>query len=458
MKSNKVEGNIHILLWCSPGFGFLDVWLPVVKILKERYNAKIDFVFPEPSSIKLEDKNSDLFNIAEQYVSNVIYRGYSGRWLVSSSLLEAHTKIQFSGFDEMILRFSTRLTKGRLSKYQSLKITGKYVSIIAKKIIYIKENFKHLVLYDFSLLSGVDCILYDITKEHKIVNRELTDRFKNTFKFSMLHGLSPAWLSSGFTCEHLVEKRLDVAVYCMSDLERDGYNKCFGVLDANIIHTGIPKQDKNWIKFICNKSSFDEHEPFVFIIGRPASAYMTVERKKQALVDIYDTVCNKYKLNLVIKVHPKESINGVDGKIYNSALGMDNYGKTWMFSDVHPFVLGKKSVFAISFYSGVVMDMLAIKKPVIEYLNLKGLPLYDNSKSLRDEYGDPVFKFRYAKLVLGASSKLELDNHVKSILNKYEDVSLLLYSKYRDYFALYNNASMSVAEDICKRINCSIDL
>ena len=62
---SKTKFPKHILLWCSPGFGVLDIWLPVIRKLKEKGNIKIDFIFPEPSSIRLEDKSSSLFNFAE---------------------------------------------------------------------------------------------------------------------------------------------------------------------------------------------------------------------------------------------------------------------------------------------------------------------------------------------------------------------------------------------------------
>ena len=39
--------------------------------------------------------------------------------------------------------------------------------------------------------------------------------------------------------------------------------------------------------------------------------------------------------------------------------GADKYGDKWLYSDIHPFILGKKCAFAISFFSGVVIDFWA---------------------------------------------------------------------------------------------------
>ena len=54
----------ELILWVSPGFGMIDIWLPVIRQLK-RKNIAIIFAFPEASSLRLETSNSDLF-----YLSN----------------------------------------------------------------------------------------------------------------------------------------------------------------------------------------------------------------------------------------------------------------------------------------------------------------------------------------------------------------------------------------------------
>ena len=454
--SLEVKPKKHILLWCSPGFGLVDVWLPVIKKLKEKDNIKIDFVFPEPSSIRLEDKNSTLFNLAEQFVDDVIYRSYSGQWFIAPTLIEARNALKYSKFDEKMATLSVRLTKGKMSKYFVLKLIGKYVLIISKHFIRIKDDFGKRPQYDFSLLSSVNGILCDIVKEDKFVNKELKSELKNIQKFSMLHGMGALWVDPCLNCKRSITKRSDVTVYSMSYMEEHGYQKCFGILGKNIVHAGIPRHDNDWVEFICSQSYSNKAskllDPFIFVIGRPASSYNTVERKKKALKDIYDIICIRYKLKLVVKSHPKESLDGIDGDIYTEALGLENYGKTWMYSDTHPFILGKKAIFSISFYSGIVLDMLAINKPTIEYLNLSDLPSYDNSDSLRDGDGEPVFQYRYTNLVLGASSKLELEQHVESILNRYEATVLLLRSRYDNFFKTFDGASEMVANDIYKKI------
>lgn len=311
-------------------------------------------------------------------------------------------------------------------------------------------------LYETKLFNFADGVLCDITKESKHVNQELTKNLKDTFKFSMLHGLGPNWVERRLRCLNKVSQRDNIIVYPMSSLENKGYQKCFGILPKNIVNAGIPRHDKDWIEFVYRQSSFVENpvfDSFVFIIGRPASPYNTIERKKRMLRDIYDIVCNKFKLKLVVKLHPKEPLYGIDVEIYKSELGEENYGINWIFSDSHIFKLGKQSFFCISFFSGVIMDMLALNKPTIECLDLDGLDAYDNNNSLRDKFGIPVFQYRYTGLVLGASNRLEIEKHVSSILSQYEETLLPLRLKYDKYFESFKKSSEIISNDIIRRVN-----
>jgi hypothetical protein len=449
----KTELNYsnYLLLWCSPGAGVLDIWLPVIKELKKR-NVKIDFVFPEPSSLHLESKNSDLIHLSELFVDNVIFRGFSGHLYVEPTLLEAQSKIKFNKLYEKTQQISIRLTKGRASKFFILKKIGECFSILLRILIFIEERFSSLVLYDTSLFDSVEAVMYDVVKEGKAANKELRDELKNVHKHSMLHGLMVPWVLDEFKCKDNIQTRSDVSVYCMSKNEIEYYQKCYGVLKKNIIPIGIPRHDKDWIELVSReKNSIEGKLPdkYVFIIGRPASPYNTAERKLKALNDINDTVCKQYKLKVVIKTHPKES---TDEGIYMKAFGSENYGKTWIYSDKHPILLGTKAIFCISFYSGVIIDMLAINKPTIEYLNLEGLNQYDNSNSLRDSNSKAVFQYRYTNLVLGASDKSEFDTHVSSIMNNITNVIKPMTSKYNEYFPKFDDSSKRIAENIFNKI------
>ncbi len=452
---SKIKFKKRVLIWCSPGFGIIDNWLPIIKKLKDKQDIKIDFIFPEPSSLQLVDKNSDLFNLSERYANEVIYVGNSRRWLMTDTLIHASKSYKNSKIDKKIFNISQRLIAGNISKYIFFKKIGEYLLLMYKMLQIVRENFSHVCLYDTNLMKNVDGILCDITVEQKNVNKLLRTELKHVQKFSILHGCDVLWVKPNCKCKQYAAKKPNVTVYTQSHLELDVYKKCFGILDKNIVHSGIARHDSDWVEYIYNQQfspNENAFDSFVLIISRPSSTYNTVERKKKALMDIYDVICTKHKLKLIVKTHPKEDIDGIDGDLYKNTLGVENYGKKWMYSHSHPLILGKKALFAISFFSGVAIDMLAIKKPTIEYLNLENLPLYDNENSLRDKYGKPVFQYRYVKLVLGASNKLDLEQHVKSILSNNKDSLLPLYSRYNNYFKPSGIASEIITNDICNKI------
>jgi hypothetical protein len=444
-----------LILWCSPGFGVVDIWLPVVKKLKKK-GIKIDLAFPEPSSLKLIDKKSDLFKLADMFADEIIYKGYSGRWFSADKLIEVNPNMKYGKINEKVSLFAVRLFKGNASKYFLLKRIGEYIWSITRYVIRIKEDLGSSKLYNLDLLKNADGVMCDITTEKKFANDVLRGVLKNTLKFSMFHGLGATWYMKSFSCTEQANKRLDVIVYNMSHLEVDGYKRCFGIPEKNIIHAGIPRHDSDWIEFIRNQQGLEKKqvfESYIFIIGRPASPHNTVERKRKALKDIYDVICVKHKLKLIIKPHPKESLEGIDGQIYKEMLGSHNYGKEWVYSDKHLFLLGMDAYFSISFYSGVSIDMLSLNKPTIEYHDISGLDRYDNNESLRDENGSAVFPERYAKLVLGASNRVEFEKHVESIINRYDSTVSALRIKYDNYYLPFNESSTMVSNHIYNKIS-----
>jgi hypothetical protein len=133
--------------------------------------------------------------------------------------------------------------------------------------------------------------------------------------------------------------------------------------------------------------------------------------------------------------------------------GTDTYGDKWVYSDLHPFVLGKESTFAISFYSGVVIDMVALGVPTIEYLDLRGIPECDNNESLRDKNGHPVFSYRFLDLVLGASDYDQMKAHAMEILSDRETVLSRLQAKYNELFPQIENVNGKIAQDILSYIS-----
>jgi hypothetical protein len=450
-----------VYLLCSPGFGLVDIWLPVIYELK-KYNICIYFIFPESSTLAVVEKESQLFEISEFFLDGVIFKNHSNMWMFGKNLCISKTISTVGKVDGLIMKFTSRLIAGKLSAIYGVPAFGRLI----RQLLAVKEKAKCRIKYgkgifvkNLDMFGTVSAILYDVTSEFKPVNKSFLEYFELTPKYSMFHGPASRWFINNRKNKksHFIEGRKNTVVYTHSLYENLGYQENYNIGSNNIITTGIVRHDKDWINFIMNykiadnkKLAFDD---FVLLISRPASPYNPVDRKKRYIKDINDLICKKLNQKIVIKLHPKEDIHGTDGKIFSEIFGKDNYGKTWCYSSLHPIVLGSKCRFGISFFSTVATDLIALGKPTIEYLDLRGLPAYDNNDALRDDEGHPVFSERYAKLVLGASDYNQFEDHVYKVIKEYDKVVGFLRGVYNNYYPLDNNILKKVSSDINQQVS-----
>ena len=118
----------------------------------------------------------------------------------------------------------------------------------------------------------------------------------------------------------------------------------------------MPSLDKDWIKHILkNESQHKEKRKYIFVIARPESTYLKINKKKSFLKMI-KSVSIEHNLKVILKLHPKE----VNDKIYREAFNTSNGNISWEISNKHPYILGKYCEFAVSFYSGVPIDLIKV--------------------------------------------------------------------------------------------------
>ncbi len=460
MSDNK--DNTIIYLLCAPGFVLIDTWLPVIKTMKETKNTRVYFVFPQPSSLALVNNESQLFRMSELYIDGVIFKHYTNDWLSSKSLDKAKKIGAISRANRKILQLAGRLIRGRLSRIPGMPIMGKTINLF----IASKEKVKLMIKYNRNLFidkldqfGPVSAILYDMTAEAKACNNEFIEYFKKTPKFSMYHGPATRWLKVGYDCNsnEASKHRDDTVVFANSPYEIEGYKKCYGISERNAITSGVVRHDPKWMDYVLNNANIENNkivfDDFVFLISRPASPYLPVERKKKTLNEINSLICNELNKKIVIKPHPKEDIHGLDGELYMDIFGKENYGVTWCYSELHSFVLGSKCEFAISFFSCVPTDLIALGKSTVEYLDLRGINRFDNKNSRRDNDGHPVFSERYANLVLGASDYQQFKSRVYNIIDNKSKTFDLLKDKYNYYYPTHKNTSQVVSENIFNYIS-----
>ncbi len=303
------------------------------------------------------------------------------------------------------------------------------------------------VVYPKTFLKPIRGVLYDVYEETKKYNLDLMKHLSGIPRFSLGHGIHVhVHTSRPLKKRALAPTGQDVTAYLFSDLERPHYKARFALTDSTLRVVGIPRHERSWMKRIIDQSKDPGElgEGFIFVISQAANAHtFPRDRKRQALQDIA-RVASELGMKIVVKLHPREQPDG----LYEDVFGRDADGKGWVYSNLHPFVLGSKCAFAVTFHSGVAVDMLALGTPVIERLDLRGIPQHDHSEAMRDEYGAPILSYRYWGLVLGASDYSQLKRHADACIHERERIMNQLISRYRKLFSTVQHPAAMIAQDV----------
>ena len=185
----------------------------------------------------------------------------------------------------------------------------------------------------------------------------------------------------------------------------------------------------------CNLPKYFENDDTIVILSRQVSdAHLLFDEKVESVKNIKKIFIDRLGMKVVIKAHPNEIHERVftnkKENVYEDVFGLDNYGITWIYSNMHVFALGKGKRLAISFNTGVVIDMIAMGVPCVEYIesNIKS----DSSERKLTEFS------RYG-LVERVSSYNELCTYVDKWLINPDQISKLSKNAYNKYFLASNN-------------------
>lgn len=398
---------VNVIFNCSPSLGIIDSWMPIMSSLRERLpHANFIFVAPKLRTIQELDLSSWLHQKTAVIFDQVVFKDDSDRWY---STVSFKTSIRVA--KQINPWFVTRvLRKLRLGVIES------YLTSIQQQM-----NRKRLTTYDFDFGAKANepgIFLFDLYEIEKSYARYIEDHFSGMRKYSLLHGINARGIGdSQSEINRLVSLRdmSNVNALLFSHEERQFYRNKYGLEDSNLHVIGIPRHEAQWLASLEASHGcvdFDKTKRFIFVIGRPSNEmYHPRERKIQALQDIRK-MAEKFGLDVVVKTHPKEH----DDVTYREAFKDMSQGLSFNFSNSHPLVLGRHCVFAVSFFSGVAVDMVRLGTPVIERLDLRGLLFADNPESLRDANDEPVYVIRYLGLALGASHSEAFEHQVERVM------------------------------------------
>lgn len=430
-----------IIFNCSPSLGILDNWIPVVYTLRQKLpDVKLVFFAPVPSVIEQAGMDMTLIKISEDVFDQVVFHSYCGTWLQTDSFADAKRVNKISKINSII--FLKRVFR-KLKIMQGVKVLDGILQFISNRFL---QPFAFQV---DALDAQKTVLLFDICEIEKPYNRDFFSYLSQSCKFSILHGININGLRNGAEEEPVNAEILKTVAYIFTEKERQYYKSTYSLDDTSIRSYGIPRHETKWIDFLLTKE--ENHTiPFgggyIFVISRAAGETLLLDRKLEYIREI-KKISEAYGLKIVVKLHPREAKDNT----FEDGLGYDNYGKTWIYSSLHPYFLGKHCKFAVSFYSGVPIDMIMLGTPTIERLNLSGIGKYDIQTTLIDKgTGEPITEHRYFGLVLGASNYEQMKHHVEEIIQNREAVVGKLQKKYLEIFSYTENINDVIADEICE--------
>lgn len=418
----------NIVFVCSPNLGILDNWLPFFESIKNDKEKKFTIFFPKITTINQLNESDLNFKLANSIFSKAVTIDHENNIIEFNSLTNCHSNISNLKIISTLKNYTLKILKREGTPFDNffLKLSFKLKNLLKKKFRFLKkENF----------FNEETILVLDAMETQKKYFKPFLKNIKNLKKISSFHG-SDFPMESEFKLKPTEISNTLFLLFSNSPFEKEFYQKRL-ILDktCNFFVSGNPKHDLSWINKIFKFTESDYKKKFgnyVFLISRPAiKEYHPLDRKKKSLEIIKKNILD-YGINVVIKLHPKE--DKYNGKmLYFDIFGKKNYNKTWFFSNEHHYLLGKNSIFAISLFSSVAVDLINIKIPTIEILDLKDL-VEENRKNIFFENNLPVFNIRFLKLVLGSSDENTFIENRDKIMKNKDQVVDSIYLNYQNLF------------------------
>ncbi len=397
-----------ILFICSPSISLLDTALPLLKEVKKK-KIQIDMLLPKIGNLLDYNNENNLFKNSNKIFDKIIIRKNESSNIVYKFEFDEFAKLTKKNiFFNKILLFFSKILK-RESNFINAFLTKKYIN--TKLFFYSKNNNKIKYFFD-----TYDLLFYDITEEQKKYFNNISKLIFHKKKISLFHGSDYKIFSS---YKKTFKKEINTYHFLWSNNpnERKYYSHQFKIKKYFI--TGNPKFDKSWVKSFNKKIKLLENKKKnVLIISRESNAFFfPLSEKIKSLKNIKSIILDKYNLNIIIKLHPREN-SEVGKKLYYEIFDKKNYKKNWTFSNENPYTIGKSIYFAISFYSGVSVDLINLNVPTIEYLNITN----ESKKKLKEmtftKNNVNNFQIAHQKLVLPAKNINDLESYTKLILKR----------------------------------------
>ena len=363
-----------LVLLCAPSLGILDNWLPVLHAARaEHPDCRIVALIPDREALAQLDAADTAHALADEVIDATLVPLHGGRWMLTVGFLSA---VDDARPRRLFPRLRTRAQRARSTNP--------------------------------SALAGPDArVLYDIHLHKKANLGPLLDALGDTPRFSHNHGIELEASDALRVAPKDPENVRAAFVYGPSEVEPYAHN--FGLEPSSIDVVGIVRHEPEWVRRVIERSRGLHtlpFEDFALVVSRPAgSSYLPHDRKVAALRALHQVAWREHGLPLVLRTHPKEHEDGT----LADAFPAEEEGVSWALSRAHPFHLATRSRLGVTFLSGVSVDLVALGVPVVELLDVRGLPEHDRPDARRDADGRVLFgPYRRDALVIAADGVEDL--------------------------------------------------
>jgi hypothetical protein len=431
---------------CSPNMGIVDSWLPVVAAVRETHpDWRLVAIVPRGWGVGIRPDAAAvraLDGLVDAAVVEVLPGEYrwvadlreadpiaarlarAGAWLQD---LEGRASRRGIGFVRMlrrIIRVGALLAPGGVRRRWPSRETW-------------------------------SAVLIDADVVNRVEVRELLRALGDPPSLSLSHGLG--YRDPDADGPRAARTPVDLA-YAYSEGHRLRLMQDHGLAAGNVRVTGIPRHDPEGPQLVAEpivEPIASDWDDAVLLISRPATSHadrpstptdwFPAGRKAEQLRAIHRVVCEEQGLRLIVTMHPKER----DDRAIEEGLPAAQRGRTWLLTETHPLALAPRLRFAVSFSSGVAVDLLSSGVPTIEFQDVRGASAFDGPEALRDSEGRVLrTSERCNALVLAADDEADLRGQVGRILVARDHVLATLQDAYRARYADPRGAVASIVRDL----------
>jgi hypothetical protein len=428
-----------IFVLCFPHLGVLDVWLPVVNRMNNLdSHTDCTLIIPDAMIVRNFHRDNIIVKMSDGVFNTVLIRTNNNTWIKHKSVSES---IRWYQSKRAILRL-INILEGLIRKPLFYFILI-YPLILLRNIAYKKEcKIKYENLN--RTISDKDIMLYDIHTEGNRTVSDILQLFEDN-KYSLPHALSMT-INRDLHVNVNNKNKENITLYIYGKFQSRYYNLRYGI-DENKMHVvGIPRHDSKWIKKIQDESTrlpnrFDNDKSVIVLSRHVSNVYCSYDEKKRSVRNIKKKIIDELGMKVVVKLHPSEKqeriFSSKNETIYEDEFGSNDYGLTWIYSDLHIFALGKGKKLIINLNTGVVFDAVAMGIPCIDYI--------DSNREKLTQFA------LHGGIVEKATNYQELSIFIDKWLSNPDKISTLSTDVYKNYFQVSSDISSRIATEIlCK--------